>query len=480
MVRIFKRLASGFVYSAVFAIASLTLSSPSVATESAVCVQQELTKLGYHPGPADGALGRRSVGAANLFASDIKLSLPELTNDTAAQWCTEIQAFAASPASAVLQSRVAQLLPKDVLLDFANAEPEERARLCRPRGSIQLLEQLQPVQKITGFTSRMRGKNGPDSKHVPGARDTERFAEYFGGLAAYAWAADDIELKGKLLDVLQKWANQRAFLDTYVCAVNSRRCTQWTVSDGSDLSRVKDWEFVVNHASGIIRAYFIALADFNPAERKQQHADIAAWIAGIGKMLKRPESVLQVYFTGEVYWPTIVNDYAAGRTSAAHRKLAQIERALDRVILSSDGSIKKATTRGDRALWYHFYGLSMIIPSMEMIRAAGIPISSRVEDRLHKAVALYLDALENPDILDPWARKQRNSKYNGKQDFDFYGWQNFSGGGSWLHVYPYRYSDREEAKRLRALVSTSSKSATGDAFFGIGLGCLYNAAAIGQ
>ena len=56
---------------------------------------------------------------------------------------------------------------------------------------------------------------------------------------------------------------------------------------------------------------------------------------------------------------------------------------------------------------------------MELIRAAGIPISDKVENSLHKAVALFLAAVKDPNVLDPWARKRHNSIYNGTTNLRF-------------------------------------------------------------
>ncbi|MHA1553698.1 MAG: alginate lyase family protein, partial [Alphaproteobacteria bacterium] len=470
---VFGQNGSKLLHGTLFAFVAAVTLTPSIALGSAVCVQEELAKLGYQPGPADGALGRRSVGAANLFAEDMGMTLPDLTDDTAEQWCSEIQAFAASPAATILKAPVAQLLPKDMLLDFARADPAMRAKMCAQSGSISALSRVEPVKKIEGFTSRMKG----DVERVPGALASEKFGENFGALAAHAFAANDDQLKGDLLDILQNWAKQRAFLDTTNCSVNRRICTQWTVPDGSDLSPYKDWFFATTAATGLIRAYHIALADFEQVERKSQHQDIGEWIAATGERLARPD-ISAVYHASEKYWPAIVNDYASGNPSAARAKLVRVEAALDRVILMADGSIKNATTRGDRALWYQFFGLGIVVTSMEMIRAADVPISNRVEERLHKAVALFIAAIEDPDVLDPWARQRFSSKYDGTQDFNFSRWPNAGAAGSWLHIYPYRYPNREEATQLRRLVPISANSAVQDAHFGIGLGCLYNSASV--
>ena len=67
-----------------------------------------------------------------------------------------------------------------------------------------------------------------------------------------------------------------------------------------------------------------------------------------------------------------------------------------------------------------------------------------------------------------------------QQIFDFDKWPDEIHDASWFHIYIYRYPDREEAKELRRLVPISANSASIDSRFGIGLGCLYNAAAIAK
>lgn len=77
----------------------VALSSPTLAREAARCVQTELARLGFAPGPADGVLGRRSFGAASQFQEAAALDLPELTKATAPTWCEALQRFAQTPAA---------------------------------------------------------------------------------------------------------------------------------------------------------------------------------------------------------------------------------------------------------------------------------------------------------------------------------------------------------------------------------------------
>ena len=388
--------------------ATVVVVTPAIASDSAACVQSGLADLGYQPGPADGALGRQSLSAANAFAQDTGLKLPDLEDETAKQWCDEIQTFASSPKATILKTFVAKLLPKDVLLNFSQVDPQQRASSCTTWANIGELEKIEPVLKIEGFTSRQYG----DDKRVPGAVELDQFGFRFAGVAAQAFVADDAQLKGRLLDILEKWASQRALLGTTNClrpngSFKKNLCTQWTVPDGSDPSPIKDWEYTMDRAAGLIRAYYVALADFEPEARQQQHRIIRDWMAELGTRLQTPSSggPDQIFEIGRQYFAAVVNDYTNGNPLAARAKLQRVEASFNRVVFSADGSIQQSTTRGDRALWYHFAGIGDAVIAMELIRAAGIPISDKVENSLHKAVALFLAAVKDPNVLDPWARQ---------------------------------------------------------------------------
>jgi Alginate lyase. len=81
-------------------------STPAFADMT--CVQTELARLGFDPGPADGLIGRRTRNAAAEFVSSSAVSLPDLSNQTAATWCQALR-DAPSPPIDVASP------PKDVL-----------------------------------------------------------------------------------------------------------------------------------------------------------------------------------------------------------------------------------------------------------------------------------------------------------------------------------------------------------------------------
>jgi hypothetical protein len=75
----------------VAAFAALTLplaASPALA--SVICVQQELIRLGFDPGPADGSLGGRTLRAAVEFQKGAAY-FPDLAADTAQDWCYRLR-----------------------------------------------------------------------------------------------------------------------------------------------------------------------------------------------------------------------------------------------------------------------------------------------------------------------------------------------------------------------------------------------------
>jgi hypothetical protein len=461
------------------ALATVTLASPVMASDAVMCVQEMLTELGYDAGPSDGAMGKRTTSASKALATDFKLSLPDLTADTAQAWCDAAKGAAASPTAAVFKSKARLLLPVDVLLALAQAPAEEAANLCKARGGTLGLD-IDPVMKIEGFTSRMA--DVVDT--LPHARDLERFVAVFGGQAVLALATHDEALKESLIKILAKWAAADALLATRSCVKPNGdvdfggKCTEWTVKDGSDLSGMKDATFTTLLGIGLIRAYYAALADANPEGLKTEHSAITGWIEKFAQRIARPTEV-QFGLNVGWYWPAVVNDMVTGNQERARKRLAMVDAGLAKQIYA-DGSIYDKTTRGDRALWYHYQSINAVVFSMELMRAAGVTPSEKLEAGLHRAVDLFAEAVMHPDaVMDKWAKQNVRARYEGTQDWDAT-WANGDQGGSWVFIYQYRYPERDSSKLFAKIVKPTVKSATNDNDIGMGVGCLYNAAALGR
>lgn len=376
--------------------------------------------------------------------------------------------LAAEPISAA-----SSILPVDVAEAVASAAGEGRGALCKSRDVSDAALATPPILSISGLNSRQDNVDA-----VEGARQLEQFSEAFSAYAVLALATDDKALRERLIHKLAEWARAGALLGSRSCVNNGvlntkGKCSEWKDPDGRDLSGMKDATFTTFIGAGLVRSYYVALADFGREHLVEEHAAIETWITQWSTRLKRPGPV---YFGLNMgwYWPSITNELAQGNKSRAIKQLKALESGLIKLI-NKDGSIVDRTTRGDRALWYHYTSIGEAVVSMELMRAAGMKPSSKLEDRLHAAVELFIRAVEDHSVLDRWAKVKRNSRYNGSQDWSS-GWPNNNFAGTWLHIYPYRYPDNPNAASLRRMVKMTSRSAVADIDLGIGLGCLYNIA----
>ena len=446
--------------------------------DDATCAQTYLSDLGYDLGTVDGALGPRSANAAQAFLDDTDAGLPPLSDETAALWCRHAETDAEYQAFLDFEYDGFGILPRDVAFAALRADEDIRGRACGGVFRLRSLQTREPIHRISGFNSRM-----DNAWAVTGALEAERFAAEFGATSAAAFLAGDDDTRTALIEVLARWARADAFLGTDSCVtpdnylVTTGACGEWRQADGQDLSAMKDATHSTFLMAGLVRSYLALLADHAPAELAADHAAISDWITeGFAARLKRPGDV---YFGLNMgwYWPNINLAMAQGRDAQAEDLLRRLQRDMARLV-NGDGSITDRTTRGDRALWYHFTSLGEIVMSLEMVRAAGLTVDAAFEARLHDAVGLFLRAVDDHAAIQPWAQRAINATYDGvSQDWDRTGWANGNFAGSWLHVYPYRYPDHPNAIALRELVAPSAGSATSDIDFGFGIGCLYNAAA---
>jgi hypothetical protein len=461
-----------------FLLLAMLGSAPAAARDEAVaCVQTYLNWQGYGSGAPDGQLGRRTTAAAEAFVASSGVSLPALSAENAAAWCDHANADSRYAAYRSFAYDGYGIIPRDVVFAAMQADLSDRQLACGfslgPAG----LESQEPITRISGFNSRM-----DNLYSVPGAREAETFVGSFAHATVVSYVSEDATSKTELLRILARWAGAGAFLGTESCVdlggrlITSGKCAEWQDPEGQDPSSMKDATHSTFLMASLARAYLALLSDHETAAMAAEHTEIRNWITnGLGKRLKR---VSEVYFGLNMgwYWPAINLDVARGDTKAARQKLARIAEALGELV-NADGSIDDRTTRGDRALWYHYTSLGEVVMSMEMMRALDVPIDPRLEEHLHAAVDLFIRATADYAVIHPWARKRRNSSYEGEtQDWDRYTWMESDFAGSWLHVYPYRYPGHPNAVALADLVGWRAKSASVDIDYGLGVGCLYSLA----
>lgn len=461
-----------------FFLLAMLGSAPAAARDNAVtCVQTYLNWQGHDSGQPDGQLGRRTMAAADAFLAKSGASLPMLSAETAPIWCEFAQADARYVAYQSFSYEGYGILPRDVVFAAMQADLSDRHAACGFSLGPAMLEEQEPITRISGFNSRMDNLD-----LVPGAREAENFVADFTHSAMVSFVTEDAASKSDLLRILGRWARAGAFLGTESCVdedgmlIMSGQCAEWQDPEGRDLSAMKDATHSTFLMVALARAYLALLSGHETEKMDDDHAAIRDWItSGLGSRLKR---VSQVYFGLNMgwYWPAINLDMAVGDTQAARKKLNRIADALGD-LMNTDGSIDDRTTRGDRALWYHYNGLGEVVMSMEMMRALDMPMEPQLEERLHTAVDLFIRATDDYAVIHPWASKRHNSSYEGEtQEWNRYSWMESDFAGSWLHVYPYRYPGHPNAIALAARVGWHAKSASVDIDYGLGVGCLYSLA----
>lgn len=366
-------------------------------------------------------------------------------------------------------------IPKEVRTLSNFSLIQEKLPMCAPLKVEVTLDRYPVVDKVEGFTSRMSGY-----KPARNSENVEAFANAFSRAATQAYLSNDEEAKRSLITTLGKWASANALLKTESCVSNgnlsgSERCKEWRKPDGSDLAPIKDATFVTFIMAGFNRAYYNLLESSN-ADMIDEHRVIKRWL---GNELKdRLKSPRLVYFglNAGWYWTAIDQDLNDGNIKSAKERVGYLIRELESLI-NDDGSIANRTTRGNRALWYHFSSVHEIVMSMEYAHSLGIPINSNLENKLHKAVDLFLKGYADKSYMMKWAEKAHNSTYSGAyQDWDDKNFRFGTSMTSWISAYVYRYPKNSNALMIRKLVPTGSVSSTRDTDYGFGAGCIYDAA----
>lgn len=367
------------------------------------------------------------------------------------------------------------LVPMDVISQAASLPPERILDLCRANTDqdLRVLVSTPIPTRVYGYNSRMDNR-----ERVEGAVELDSLTTAISRLSVVALATENASLERQTIAGLARWADANAFLETRNCVQGGNlddSCTEWTRDDGQDLSAKKDHSSVQMAIAAIQAGYFSSLADTASQAMPDEHQSITSWLEEFQGRMKRPTNV---YFGLQMgwWWPAVNRQWAEGDYGQAQASMRRLIEGLDDLVLA-DGSMRDRTTRGDRSLWYHNSAINETIHSIEMARAAGVNVPPELENRLHAAVTLFLEALDDYSVLDQWAQQRTNASYiGGTQDWSST-WQNNTWGGSWWHIYPYRYPAHPNSSRLRSLVPTSARSAYTDQEIGLGVGCLYNAAA---
>lgn len=366
------------------------------------------------------------------------------------------------------------MIPDDVMRAYESAPSQTKLEFCSSRGGNIAQTDVQnalrrPVpDKIEGYNSRMdNGASVPYSDEV--GLITLRMSE----LITDAKTTQDVAKQNLALDFLSYWATNDALLKTKSCVVDGQwvmDCPAWTRPDGQDLSVSMDWSTTQMWVMKLAYGYYFGLAGFKPEDPR--HDPIQTWFK---KFITRNKTADKVYYGLDHgwFWPAILKRMIEGKDA---RDLAEkLVASINQQVLP-DGSMKDRTTRGNRALWYHHSALSETLVSLEIARVFGVPMPSGLENRIEKAGDIFINAINDPSTLDPWASKAHNSVFRpGEQQFEF-DLERIPNAHSWWYIFAYRYPDSPVTQKLELKLNSIRPQTQKDGMIGFGLGCYYAAA----
>ena len=182
-----------------------------------------------------------------------------------------------------LTSAAAQttLVSQDVLSEARSLGPKRAMAYCPAnpnywRGSLSSILNKRPPDRLLGLNSRM-----DNAQRLPAHVALEDATNVMSAAAAHVLVTGNARVADQLLDVLTLWARSGAYLNTKVCTKNQRwtgQCTEWTRSDGQDLSDAKDHSTTVMAMASIASSYNGSVANYQRQQRASDHKAIQDWL----------------------------------------------------------------------------------------------------------------------------------------------------------------------------------------------------------
>jgi hypothetical protein len=246
---------------------------------------------------------------------------------------------------------------------------------------------------------------------------------------------------------------------------------EWSDPEGQDLAPIKDATVAVETVFSLNYVYKLYFSDYQPEDKR--HEVIKRWFKSFNHRIKKAKDF---YFGNSVGWHFPNISIQHGQNKNYKSIIKNMVKGLDEWTLA-DGSMKNRTTRGNRALWYHYSALGEAFIIIEIARAANVEIPTTLEKKLLKAVELFHDAYLDHSVIEPWAKKRHNSQAsNGHQEFSS-SLDILAFHASWLQIFQLRYPEHRTAKWLNQELTSKSRSLKSNPNIGVTLGCIHKALA---
>jgi hypothetical protein len=391
----------------------LMSSSPSFA--DILCVQQQLTDLGFSPGPVDGAAGKRTFSAAAIFAANSGLALDPLTEENSDEWCEALTAFADTPAAQTISHLDLISEPEGILSSKDQAklwDAYKTAKACFEHptygaGSAQLVDTLaterfnteawsSPFTTVVGAPTctidpgnisvpRVVSTVTIDEAYGQRVASVDIAAAWFRRLTAYVRLTNDPVAKSQLKQGVLEWASGKG------------------LAEGIHVSwghKPVDWQMMTTILA-ILSATAQLADDFGPEER----AVVGPWLndlvkqsaAGYWKDRQDNKALMRTYIA--LIWGLMTGDDKPVQDAIFALKLAIHD-------MRPDGSWPIDSQRGGMGLVYGSDMTSSVASIAIALKSAlGIDLFDyQVDGRsLHTAIEFMVEAIKSPGPM--------NSKY---------------------------------------------------------------------
>ena len=462
------------VITAILITVTSSLSLQASENKTAFEIQALLSALGHDVTKIDGIFGAKSKRSLSQFEKDNAItSTLSLSDSTTSLLSKKYFGKNLIPTDSSWNGNF--IVPLDILKKFRSAPKDKTNFLCgkNPDSSAnRLIDNLrQPIPlRLSGYNSRMDNR-----QNVPHAEQLSLATIDFSHLATIAMSGISETYAEDAMKLLFYWANGGAFLGTVQCTVSGvlqKKCTEWTQSDGQDLSLSKDHGTVQMEMMHLSYGYYMSLANRNVNDPR--HIVIQKWFGKFFQRNKSPDMKNLTFGTDHAWsWPKILQNQIEGKSSI--NLIKSLLNHIDQNVFE-DGSIKDRTTRGNRALWYHHDGMKEILVTLEIARRHGLKIPDKLHEKVEKAAELFLLGFQNNSHLDKWAEVAHNAIHEpGYQDFKN-SITDMPNNNSWFYIFAYRYPKSPVTQELLSLIAKGQDETLGskDGQIGFGLGCVYS------
>jgi poly(beta-D-mannuronate) lyase len=281
-----------------------------------------------------------------------------------------------------------------------------------------------------------RDDGGPDDRSEPFALTVMR-------ASAAAFGLDDAAARRALLRLLDRWARGDG-----LARFDPGEANSYYAVDRSLLPVLVAWSLVRD------------APEAEPASVRR----VDRWLRRVARLrgdLRPPRSPGDDTSRNNHSYLSASVSMAWGALSGEDASFREGPAAFDRALadMRADGSLPLETERGARALWYQRHAIASLVTIAELAASQGHDLYARTREgrSLHAAVRFLLDAIDAPALVWPYAEaNHKPGTDQGHLDQDL-GFLVRRGHGrhymAWAEPYAARFPEREESRRLLALLA---------------------------